>query len=144
MTIAIRAAAAGDLDSVSTLLASAGLPVEDLAANLLALVAEADGNVIGGIGVERFAAVGLLRSLVVAPAARQGGVGARLVEALEADCRRSGCAELWLLTIDADAWFAARGYLRRERRDAPDAIRTTQEFSELCPDDAVLMSKSLT
>jgi amino-acid N-acetyltransferase len=55
----------------------------------------------------------------------------------------SGATEIWLLTIDADVWFGRLGYAVRDRQDAPEAIRGTQEFSGLCPGDAVLMSKSL-
>jgi len=54
-----------------------------------------------------------------------------------------GVDELWLLTIDADAFFVSLGYETRERSEAPEAIRNTEEFSGLCPEDAVLMSKQL-
>ena len=66
-----------------------------------------------------------------------------LVDALEAMARSRGIVELWLLTIDADAWFARLNYLVRERDDAPVDIRNTREFSGLCPGDAVLMSKRI-
>ena len=52
-------------------------------------------------------------------------------------------SELWLLTIDADTWFATLGYLTQSRDSAPPAIQSTEEFSSLCPGDAVLMKKLL-
>ena len=55
----------------------------------------------------------------------------------------SNMAELWLLTIDADAWFARLGYEAQQRELAPAEIRETDEFSKLCPGDAVLMRKIL-
>jgi amino-acid N-acetyltransferase len=97
----------------------------------------------GVIGLESFENLGLLRSLVVSRAARGSGIGAALVAALEAVCRELGVRELWLLTIDADAFFAKLGYVTRSRDAAPEAIRNTAEFSGLCPGDAVLMSKEL-
>ena len=84
-----------------------------------------------------------MRSLVVSRAARGSGVGAALVAALEAACWDRGIQELWLLTIDADSFFEKLGYAVRSRVVAPDAIRDTEEFSTLCPGDAVLMSKAL-
>ena len=48
-----------------------------------------------------------------------------------------------MLTIDADSFFEKLDYVARGRDVAPDAIRDTEEFSTLCPGDAVLMSKAL-
>jgi len=79
----------------------------------------------------------------VPPANRRGGVGKALVEALEKMAIEKGVSELWLLTIDADAWFAQLGYRVQEREAAPPAIQKTEEFSSLCPGDAVLMRKNL-
>ena len=107
------------------------------------LVALADESPVGMIGIEKFGDVGLLRSLVVDPSARSGGIGARLVAALESMAAERGIAELWLLTIDADAYFSRLGYSVTDRSRAPDVIRRTHEFSSLCPGDATLMRKSL-
>jgi len=143
MTLAIRPASAADLAASVDLLSKAGLPVADLSADLLAFVAEKNGVFYGVIGVESFAKTGLLRSLVVSEDARGGGVGAALVRALEVACLADAIEELWLLTIDADKFFAKLGFAARDRADAPDAIRSSAEFQGLCPQDAVLMSKIL-
>ena len=143
MTLTIRPATATDLEPSIELLEKAGLPVTDLAADRLALVAENDKVFQGVIGLESFGAVALLRSLVVAAGARGIGVGPALVTALEVACLADGVGELWLLTIDADAFFTKLGYDTRDRADAPNSIRTTEEFLGLCPGDAVLMSKRL-
>ena len=139
----IRPAVASDLDSARQLLESAGLPVVDLDAAYLALCAEKDEQCQGVIGIENFGDVALLRSLVIPAVARGAGVGAALVAALESTAAAAGVNEMWLLTIDADAFFARLGYRQRERADAPAAIQTTQEFSALCPGDATLMSRRL-
>ena len=128
-----------------SLLRAAGLPAEDFSEKLVGnfLVASDGPSVVGGIALEAFADVGLLRSLVVDPGVRSRGVGRLLVSELEAHAGRSGIRELWLLPIDADRFFLGLGYRVQEREQAPDAIRRTAEFSLLCPDNAILMKKRL-
>lgn len=139
----IRVFRSDDFAACRELIAAASLPVADLSAERLALVAESDGEINGVIGLEAFGDTGLLRSLSVAPAARRNGTGRALVEALEAHAAEQSIRELWLLTIDADGYFEKLGYECRARQDAPAAIAATEEFSGLCPADSVLMSKRL-
>lgn len=141
--VRIREPQAADLAFAKRLLKDEGLPVEDLGIDYLKLSATIDGELAGVIGLEDFGEIGLLRSLVVAASARGTGLGRSLVGALEAAVRERGMQELWLLTIDADPFFGKLGYERVERDAAPDAIRGTQEFSSLCPGDAVVMRKTL-
>jgi len=139
----LRVAVDSDLTLARKLLAEAGLPTADLTIDRLALIAEKEGVVAGLIGLEQFKNAGLLRSLVIAENFRSAGLGGRLVGALEQLALEKNISELWLLTIDADKWFASLGYLTQSRDSAPPAIRSTEEFSSLCPGDAVLMKKSL-
>lgn len=135
-----------DVDELAVcigLLAEAGLPTEDVAIERIAMVAELDGDVVGLIGLEQFESTGLLRSLAVDRRHRNSGLGRTLVRALEKLGVERGIEALWLLTTDADAYFEALGYVRRARAAAPDSIAATAEFTALCPDDAVLMSKPL-
>jgi amino-acid N-acetyltransferase len=134
-----------DLDDVRELLSAAGLPVADLDASLLDnfLLAESDGEVVGLVGLQIYDTIGLLRSLVVARDARSTGLGGKLVGAIEAAAQTAGIDELWLLTIDAQNFFSRHGYDMAAREQAPECIRQTAEFRELCPDDAYLMYKSV-
>ena len=143
--LAIRAGSAADFDAAVELLSRAGLPTEDLRADSLRgfLVASIDHSIVGLIGLECYESIGLLRSLVVDSAFRNAGLGRVLVAALESQAITQGVQELWLLTIDADAWFRGLGYETRERDQAPLAITRTAEFASLCPGDAVLMQKAL-
>ena len=143
MTVTIRPASVDDFSAAIELLQCAGLPIEDLTTDRLALVAEKDGELLGVVGVENFGSTALLRSLVVSKNARGAGIGPTLVKALESSSAADGVAELWLLTIDADAFFQKHGYVVQPRDAAPNDIRTTEEFSDLCPGDAVLMKKRL-
>jgi len=145
----IRAAAAADWDQMSWLLTAAQLPVEDLQPDELAgfLVAfRAIGDreeIVGLIGLQRFAEIGLLRSLVVAESMRGSGLGTRLLRALESAAAAFGIRELWLLTNDAQAYFERLAYEIRLREDAPAPIRETRQFGALCPATATLMSREL-
>lgn len=138
----IRAASARDVATALELLRQAELPTADLRAENLALIAEDASGTLGIIGLENFGDVGLLRSLVVRPSARARGIGRSLATALEHLAHGLGISEMWLLTMDADEYFRGLGFSARERVDAPDAIRGSEEFSSLCPADAVLMSKA--
>ena len=141
----IRPGVAADFAIVEGWLRDAALPVEDLTPDHMNdfLVAVVDTRPAGMIGLEQFDKLGLLRSLVIDPAARRSGIGRQLVAALEAKAVARGVAELWLLTIDAEAYFLKLGYEIKERDRAPGVIRETDEFSSLCPGDAVLMRKNL-
>ena len=138
----LRAAVAGDLDSIHALLEAAGLPIEGVRAHLASFVAfESAGRVVGVGGLEVYADVALLRSLAVAPAFRRRGVAGAICERLETDAARDGVGEFYLLTETAESFFAKRGFGAVPRSAAPPAIAATEEFAELYPDSAVLMRR---
>jgi len=135
-----------DFDEVIAQLDAAALPTEDLERSSMAqfLVArDGSGKVIGAIGVERYGRTALLRSLVVAPDCRNRDLGTQLVAKLEARCRSWAMADLFLLTTTARDFFARHGYRAIGREAVPVALRTAAEFTRLCPDSAVCMTKSL-
>jgi len=134
-----------DLAILKSWLAAAGLPLEDLSATHMRnfLLATVGDTAVGMIGLELYNDIGLLRSLVVEPSSRRQGAGRALVAALERKATSAGVRELWLLTIDADDYFARLGFETMDRDAAPATIQETDEFSSLCPGDAVLMRKKL-
>ena len=141
----LRRANAEDWPAIRTMLSDSSLPVDDLGPEVLDgfLVAEDGGTLAGLIGLQVFDTTGLLRSLVVAPHARRAGLGGKLVGALESAAETAGIRELWLLTIDAERFFERQGFVIVKRESAPNSIQGTDEFSDLCPDSAYLMFKSL-
>ena len=141
----LRRSGARDLDEVTELLTDAGLPIDDLDEKMLDefLIAESDGIIVGLVGLQVYDTVGLLRSLVVANDTRRAGLGGRLVGAIEAAAQAAGIDELWLLTIDAQQYFVRHGFEVVARDMAPESIRDTDEYRDLCPDDAYLMCKIL-
>jgi amino-acid N-acetyltransferase len=145
VTAALRAATPADRASVLALLAGAGLPTADISDDGLRdfVVALDSGTAIGAIGLERYGEHGLLRSLVLAPDWRQRGLGAALVDAIEARARALGLRSLTLLTETAAPFFAARGYATAPRGQAPAAVQASHEFTTLCPASSTCMRKTL-
>lgn len=142
-TLKVRPAEFRDIPKCVEFLEAAGLPTADVSLERIALIAEVDNTVAGLVGLEKFGDTGLLRSLVVDNRYRKSGFGRTLVGELEKYALEQGIDSLWLLTIDADGYFERFGYRQKERSEAPPAIRATDEFAGLCPDDAVLMRKAL-
>lgn len=144
MSVETASARPSDLAEIRALLAAAGLPVADLDSGPLAfLVARDRGQLTGAIGLERYGATGLLRSLVVALSHRRRGIGEALVAALERDARASGIRSLVLLTQTAEAFFAERGYRVTDRNAVDRAVQECAEFRSLCPASATCMTKPL-
>jgi N-acetylglutamate synthase-like GNAT family acetyltransferase len=52
-------------------------------------------------------------------------------------------SELWLLTETAEDWFARRGFVLRERREAPVALLGSEEFRGACPASAACLAIEL-
>jgi amino-acid N-acetyltransferase len=107
------------------------------------LVATDGQDVLGAVALERYGDVGLLRSLVVAPAYKHRGVGRALVHAIEQLARGKGLGSLVLLTETANEFFGALGYQAGKRSDAPPIVQASSEFSFVCPVSAVYMEKRL-
>jgi len=140
----IAAAAPGDAAAIAALLREAGLPHEDFARHLAHfLVARRAGTVVGAVGFERHGGAALLRSLVVAPAARGAGLGGELVRRLTAQARHEGVGRFYLLTTTAEAFFAKRGFRKTARPAVPAAIAGTPEFHSLCPASAVCLTRAV-
>ncbi|MDX1370498.1 arsenic resistance N-acetyltransferase ArsN2 [Pseudomonas sp.] len=131
--------------AVKALLAAAALPTEDLRAehfeHFIACGPEDSPDAV--VGLELYGEVALLRSLVVAAAARDKGYGSSLVAQAEAYAGQRGVQEIYLLTTTAEAFFRQLGYASCTRADAPAAIRQTAEFSSLCPANSAFMRKRI-
>ena len=132
-------------DAAIRILREANLPTEDLSNSHLEHFSYAGPATepTGLVGLEIFDGVALLRSLVVVSNRRGLGDGQRLLAHAETHARASGAREIFLLTTTAESFFAKQGYARRARDSAPDAIKTTREFSGICPASSAFMSKRL-
>jgi amino-acid N-acetyltransferase len=126
------------------LLEASKLPTDDLVDPSITLLGTFEHDVlIGVVGLQACGHVGLLRSLAVAPSARDRGVARALCERVVERARSSGLAGVWLLTTTAKDYFPRHGFMAVPRDAAPNAIQETAEFSSLCPSSAVVMRREL-
>jgi amino-acid N-acetyltransferase len=142
MEIAIVPAADEDLPQVRVRLTDAGLTRAGIMEVPTALfVARRAGEVVGTAALERHGRYGLVRSVVVADEHRGGGLGSRLLDAVEEEAGRLGLAGLYLLTETAAPFFARRGYEVIDRDAGPNAVMASIEWSVVCSDTAVAMAR---
>jgi amino-acid N-acetyltransferase len=133
-----------DVTGVESLLAAAGLPLDGAAEALALGIVARDGDaLVGAAAVERYAAAGLLRSVVVRKDMRGAGVGRAVVEAAEDLARREGVQDLYLLTETAVDWFQRFGYSVVDRAVAALAVGRSVEFATVCGERGVAMRKGL-
>jgi len=127
------------------LLRAAELPTEDLADEKLEhfFLAGDRASPAGLVGLELYGRDALLRSLVVQPQSRAAGIGSRLVARAEEYATAHGVSSVYLLTTTAEDFFTARGYAPADRSTAPDSIRSTREFADICPANSAFMVKLL-
>jgi amino-acid N-acetyltransferase len=136
MTI-IRRANSADLPAITVLLSDAKLPLAGVATHVSDfLIAEDGGPPIGCVGLERYGAAGLLRSLVVHATSRGAGVGESLTLACIEAARASGICRLVLLTETADRYFPRFGFQAITRDALPEALHESEELRGACPASA--------
>lgn len=142
----MRAETIGFNSEVEALLTEARLPVSDLPGNLSLnlLGGREGGRLVGVVGIEAYREAGMLRSLAVAPARRNAGLGVGLVSSAEAWAAERGVNILYLLTTTAAEFFTRLGYEAIPRSEAPAVIAATTQFSDLCPASSTFMRKVLT
>lgn len=127
------------LPDIKTLLLKSELPIDDVDEKISFIAAHAKGSLVGCIGLERHGKHGLLRSFAVENSHRSTGIGNELLSRLLDFCRQSGIEQLHLLTTTADQYFLKKGFLMSDREKAPASIKSTAEFSSLCPASSVYM-----
>ncbi len=130
---------------VIALLDRCGLPSGDVrpSAAMVFFGCRIRRELAGVVGLELYGTEALLRSLAVAPAYRHVGMGKALVAYAEAAATGRGVSDLYLLTTTAAPFFARLGYQPLPRAEAPEAIRTTAQFSGLCPASSTFMGKRM-
>lgn len=140
----IRQARKSDLPAVEQLLAASKLPLDGIRDHFTDFVVAEDRDGIEGVvGLEKYDSVALLRSAVVAPDHRGGGVGRQLVEQVIERAEEAGISELYLLTTTAENYFPRFGFTRTERSAVPEELKSSAEFRGACPDTAIVMKRRL-
>jgi SAM-dependent methyltransferase/N-acetylglutamate synthase-like GNAT family acetyltransferase len=139
-SVRIERASPADLAAVLALLDGAGLPRAGVTTNFAQfLVARAGPEVVGAVGLERYGAGALLRSLVVAPSRRGQGVGAALTRRALEVAGVEGIERVFLLTITAVEFFRRLGFREVPRPEVDPAVRASGEFVAASCQSAVAM-----
>ena len=135
----IRQATDADLPVVFDLLNEVSLPTAGLAEHRGHLyVLAAQGAVVGVVGYEAHPPDALLRSLVIAPAARGQGHGRKLLVFILERARRDGIRDAYALTTTIPDLLFHLGFNEVKRSDAPAALLASEEFRWACPASARL------
>ena len=133
-----------DLDAIKDLLESYGLPANDIKGHLENfIVAKESNDLIGVGGWEVCKDVALLRSFSVKASHKGLGVAEKIFKLVEEQAVNSGVRGFYLLTDTAANYFERFDFYERSREDAPESIRNTKQFSELCSNTATMMYKNL-
>ena len=129
-----------DLPAINALLTNCHLPGHGIELHTdNCLVARDDSRLVGTIALEPCGRSALLRSLAVAPDYRGRSLGRNLSAKMISYARLLGVERLYLLTTNAERYFAVLGFQRVERSEAPTQIQATSQFHSLCPKSAVCM-----
>ncbi len=133
-----------ELEEIINLLKENELPFEDIgSSNIRFSVIKKGGAIIACGGLEVFDKVALLRSVAVKDGFKKQGLGSQLTEALLDEAAKNKIEAVYLLTTTAVDYFERKGFSMILKKEAPDAIKSSSEFSELCPDSAVFMRKKI-
>ena len=131
-------------NEVVELLNTHKLPTKDLPGLLHDFFVAVDNNAIAGVaGLEIYSNYGLLRSLAVDLNLRNRGIGAILLDKIEALAAGKGLEAIYLLTETAKDYFENKGYEQIARMDIPEEVKASSEFTHVCPETAIAMQKSL-
>ena len=132
------------IEEIKTLLGKYDLPVSDLEDSNVSLFSFYDNEELRGcVGLEIFDEQALLRSLAVHPGIQGTGLGGKIVGEIEEVARNTGVQTLYLLTETAENFFSRFGYSAIDRKEVPQSVQQSKEFSELCAETAVAMRKEI-
>jgi len=133
-----------DYPDICALLRDDQLPVLGVEAQLEHFVImDKEGLATGVAGLEMYSQCALLRSVATYRDFRSTGIATGLCHHLMARARESGVNAVYLLTMSAMNFFQRLGFTEIDRHEAPAPIQITEEFTNLCPDLAICMKKSL-
>lgn len=135
----------GTAPDLAAMLAEATLPTDDLAEQGRRFFRFSEGGQsIGFIGWEaENSAHALLRSAVVAPARRGHGDGSQMILWALTGLAELGFTDAWILTTTIEVLAQRLGFTRADRAQAPEPIRRSRQFAQLCPSTAVLLHRRL-
>lgn len=131
-------------EAFRTLLKASDLPADDLDFNKDLLVGYYEGNqLVGTGGLEVYGECALLRSLSVKLGIRGKSVGTTITDYLLSEAKKKNLKGIYLLTEKARGFFLKKGFTDVPRESVPASIKSSSEFSHVCPTTAVVMHLAL-
>jgi len=135
-----RQATDADFPEIINLLAECELPQSDVSAEKQNfIIAEIDHKIVACAGFEAYNEKALFRSLAVKPLHRNMQIAQVLTQKVIESGEEQGISAFYLLTTTADSYFEKLGWSTIDRTKVPDVIRSTTEFSSICPSSAICM-----
>lgn len=133
------------LNEAADLLKEHDLPTSDLTdESLLNFIGIKDKEqLIGLAALESYENCGLLRSLVVDKNYRDRGLANKLIEQIIQLAKQRNATEIYLLTTTAKDYFLKKGFDVVSRMNVPESVKTSNEFSSVCPANADVMVRRL-
>ena len=142
----IEKATAGDLDEILELLRRSSLPPDGVAEHLsdFFVARDSTGRLVACAGLERYGAIGLLRSVAVSAELQKSGLGSQLVARMLEEAQHTGSDEVVLLTTTARDFFARRfGFKETTREPYAMQLATSVEWQLPRCSSAIVMSLRL-
>ncbi len=131
-------------EEVFPIIEGAGLPVSDIEPEFsVFLAATTQDKIVGCAGIQQIGKYGLLRSLVVLPVYRGEGIAKKLCDSILDLAKKKKYQTVYLLTTDAERYFSKYGFNKIEKESAPEAVKLTRQYREICSDSAVVMKMEL-
>ncbi len=129
------------LAAVRVMLTAAALPDGGVADSFPGgyVVADRSGELVGAAGLEVHGSVGVLRSVVVAPALRGAGLGVALTADRIVEARAQCLDAVYLLTTTAADFYLRLGFRTCPRAEVPALVAASVEFASICPSSAACL-----
>jgi amino-acid N-acetyltransferase len=128
--VLLGSARSEEMPAIRKLLSEAGLATDGIVLGPgTLLVGRAGARAVATVSLHTYEDAGLLRGLAVAPEFRGRGVATRLCQTLMEQASDQGVGRLFLLTVDAERFFARLGFLRCDRPSAPLALARSPQFT---------------
>lgn len=144
MNLTLKKAEKSDIQIIKSILEENSLPNEDINTEIMDLfLINEESNLIGTIGLERFKNVALLRSMAIIEEYRNKGYGKVVFSRILEIAKAYKIEEIYILTCSAKNFFINLGFKEIERDLAPENIKSSNQFANLCPQSASFLKFKL-
>ncbi len=140
----INVATENQISDIKSLLKNLNLVYEDVDKYVENFIVVLENKqIVGCAGFEKYEEVGLLRSVAVDSKHQGKGIGHKLIKEINANASKREIKEFYLLTDSASQFFHKFGFEEVSRANVDIRIKKTYEYSEACPESAIVMKKIL-